>query len=122
MKNHLLLFLVVLGSCTTVVDSLTYKPKYVIRRPQKLYGDTIGVKEKLYLKEIVKTIGLTKSELIRLFGAPDRVLSDGNEGEVIVYESHQSFILNGTGGAQTNFKEFFLDKSGKVVRWRTGTK
>ena len=56
MKNHLFLFLVVLSSCTTVVDSLTYKPKYVIRHPQKLYGDTIGVKEKLYLKEIVKTI------------------------------------------------------------------
>ncbi len=122
MKNHLFLFLVVLSSCTTVVDSLTYKPKYVIRHPQKLYGDTIGVKEKSYLKEIVNTIGLSKSELIHLFGAPDRVLSDGKEGEVVVYENHQSFMLNGTGGTQTSFKEFFLDKSGKVVRWRTGTK
>jgi len=65
-------------------------------------------------------MGLSKASLIEVFGAPNRVISDGVGGEIVVFEKTSSILINGTGGASTFFREFYLDSSGKVKSFKFG--
>ena len=62
-----------------------------------------------------KTIGLQKASIIEVFGAPNRTVSDGNGGEIVVYEVEQET----TNFRGTFFKEFYFNND-KVVRFKFG--
>ena len=72
------------------------------------------------LANMNKLIGLTKPDLITAFGAPNRIVDDGSGRDIVVFERNSSFSYNGTGGSSTFFREFFLDSSGRVTRFRFG--
>jgi len=54
-----------------------------------------------------------KSELFAKNGAPNRVISDGLGGEILVYEKYISSV-------DVYYTEFFADKDGKIYRVRSG--
>jgi len=69
-----------------------------------------------------------KAVVVQKFGAPTRSCSDGNDGEICVYE--QSYTTGGEGGLfgisyrQTPYRfhkdirEFYFDKKGVCYKWR----
>lgn len=56
-----------------------------------------------------------KSELFAKNGAPNRVISDGLGGEILVYEKN-----TGIGYDYISYTEFFTNKDGIIVRVKTG--
>lgn len=71
-------------------------------------------------KLMSKMVGLSKAEVIEAYGAPNRITNDGKDGEIVVFESTQSAIIYGTGASSTFFREFYINNSGKVVRFKFG--
>ncbi len=67
-----------------------------------------------------------KSELIRSWGPPTRYDSDGQGGEILIYEYKRTVgaILNGNYLQRTfiDYKEIFADKDGIIYYWRYGTR
>jgi|ERR1035438_10870288 hypothetical protein len=65
-----------------------------------------------------------KSELIRSWGAPTRVVSDGQGGEVLVYESERKManVVYNTYLEKTitYYKEMFVNKDGLIYYGRSG--
>jgi len=54
-----------------------------------------------------------KSELFAKNGAPQRVISDGLGGEILVYEKYLSQV-------DISYTEFFTNKDGIIIRVRSG--
>jgi hypothetical protein len=72
---------------------------------------------------LAMTIGLNKSSIIEVFGAPNRMVSDGAGGEIIVYEVERTIMIDytkGTNSRGTFFREFYLDGNGIVARFKFG--
>jgi hypothetical protein len=83
-------------------------------------------------------MGKNKSDLILAWGAPDRVMSDGKDGEVLIYERmvKRGFTsanaqvhtygtsTYGTGSAVTTtaegkrYRMFWADKNGVLYHWK----
>jgi hypothetical protein len=80
-------------------------------------------------------LGAHKSELIAQLGPPDRVTSNGLDGEILIYET--SFTISGSAGwvgyggyiygaspptTYTRMKSFWVDGSGKIYHWKLSTR
>jgi hypothetical protein len=69
-------------------------------------------------------IGSTKARLIQSWGAPTRTESDGQGGEILVYEDSRKIanVVYGTYMEKTisNYKEMFVNTNGKIYHWRSG--
>jgi len=63
--------------------------------------------------------GRTHAEIIQEFGAPDRELSDGADGLILVYESFSSNVSGHTIYTSREFIEFYLDADGSCYDVRT---
>jgi len=61
-----------------------------------------------------------KSELFAKNGAPNRVISDGLGGEILVYEKYIVTSIGGSGYSTIQYTEFFADKDGIIYRARSG--
>ena len=75
------------------------------------------------IQTLTNTIGLKKSNIIDVFGAPNRVVSDGADGEIIVYEFERTILIDYTKGSSSRgifFREFYLDSNGAVTRFKIG--
>lgn len=46
-----------------------------------------------------KCIGLSKNEIVRTYGAPDRILDDGAGGSILVYEQLSQTTISAANGA-----------------------
>ena len=77
--------------------------------------------------------GHHKSELIRSWGPPSQVVSDGNNGEILIYRSGYSYqtpgaaYSNGYGSLTytsptvrnvVSEKQFYIDERGYIYYWR----
>jgi hypothetical protein len=88
--------------------------------------------KKKYEAAVRSWIGYHKSELIKSWGAPTRVTTDGLDGEILVYENLQIDISQSVGGKYTNptthassttkYENFYVDKEGKIVDAKLGKK
>ncbi len=58
-------------------------------------------------------MGATKSQLLSVWGPPDRVTSDGQDGEILVYDKTAS--MNGL--VLTRSRCFYFNKEGKIYYW-----
>jgi PBP1b-binding outer membrane lipoprotein LpoB len=67
-----------------------------------------------------------KSELIRSWGPPTRYDSDGQGGEILIYEYKRTVgaVINGNYLQRTfvDYKEMFANRDGVIYYWRTGTR
>lgn len=71
--------------------------------------------------------GSHKSKLIQSWGAPTRTASDGNGGEILIYEQSPKtagtlvygFYIEKT---VSNYTEMYADKNGIIYYWRYGRK
>lgn len=67
-----------------------------------------------------------KSELIRSWGAPTRTVTDGQGGEILIYETSRKIanVIYGTYMERTitNYKEMFVNSSGIIYHWRSGSR
>lgn len=67
-----------------------------------------------------------KSELIRSWGPPTRYDSDGQGGEILIYEYTRTVgaTIYGSYLQRTfvDYKEMFANKDGLIYYWRTGTR
>lgn len=73
-------------------------------------------------------VGRQHSELVAVWGAPTREMSDGGEGKILVYEYPRNRGMHGNVDAHGNFyarsrsytatREFFVDSGGRIYRWR----
>ncbi len=67
-----------------------------------------------------------KSELIRSWGPPARYDSDGQGGEILIYEYNKTVgaVINGNYIQRTfvDYKEMFANSEGIIYHWRTGTR
>jgi len=70
-------------------------------------------------------VGRTYSQVVAYYGAPDRVESDGNNGNILVYENVQlnsttdSVTQNITTSTIKKYKQFFVDEEGICYRVKT---
>jgi hypothetical protein len=67
-----------------------------------------------------------KSELIRSWGPPTRYESDGQGGEILIYETQRTMgsVVYNNYYQRTfvQYKEVFADKDGIIYYWRTGSR
>ena len=95
----LLLALLSAVSCST--------PRYVSSEP--------------YLQD--QWIGSSHAEIIREFGAPNREISDGADGQILVYENFPTtatvYGYSATIEKNRSFKEFYLDAEGNCYDVRS---
>ncbi len=61
-------------------------------------------------------INETKATLIERFGAPTRVLSDGKNGEIVIYENTQ-FV---SGQPCILYKDMYVNSQGIIYKWKAG--
>lgn len=66
-------------------------------------------------------LGSTKQELIKQWGPPDRIASDGGTGEVLVYVNEGYWPgINGQGAyAYWDYKYMYVDIDKKIYSWKT---
>ena len=72
-------------------------------------------------------VGCTHADIVRTFGAPFREVSDGDGGQILVYENfyttHSTDEFMGdfttTSREHRDFKEFYLDPEGTCYQVRT---
>lgn len=115
--------LMILSSCAPHYYDSAYpdaKSAYRVWRNYTFRPDEPRYENSKELTTMQLTMGLSKASLIEVYGAPIRVISDGVGGEIVVFENTRSILINGTGGASTFFREFYLDSSGKVKRFKFG--
>ena len=71
-------------------------------------------------------MGSHKSQLIQSWGPPSRYASDGQDGEILIYEKRRTVgsYISGTYYEKTyvDYIEMYANSSGKLYHWRTGTK
>ncbi|MBN1186475.1 MAG: hypothetical protein JXB49_29640 [Bacteroidales bacterium] len=71
-------------------------------------------------------IGTHKSKLIQQVGPPTRYASDGQGGEILIYETSRSIGMTayGTYMQRTliDYREVFANSNGIIYHWRTGTR
>lgn len=78
-------------------------------------------------------LGQTKHELIMAWGAPSKIMDDGNGGEILIYEYYRKgYQTPGTITGSDNKitytnpennsyiarREFFVNSEGKIYHWR----
>ena len=67
-----------------------------------------------------------KSELIRSWGPPTRYGSDGQGGEILIYEYPRTLgaviYNNYLQRTFVDYKEMFANHDGIIYHWRTGTR
>jgi len=115
--------LMILSSCAPYYYDSAYpdaKSVYRVWRNHTFKPDEPRYENSKELAAMQLTMGLSKASLMEVYGAPNRVISDGVGGEIVVFENTSSILINGTGGASTFFREFYLDSSGKVKRFKFG--
>ena len=120
---YFLSVLVIFSSCAPHYYDSAYpdaKSAYRVWRNYTFKADEPRYENSKELAAMQLTMGLSKASLIEVYGAPNRVISDGVGGEIVVFENTSSILINGTGGASTFFREFYLDSSGKVKRFKFG--
>jgi len=60
-------------------------------------------------------IGGTKAELIRKWGPPERITSDGSSGEILIYEF--PIIFPEPYGTIIRSRMFYVNKDGKIYQY-----
>ncbi len=64
----------------------------------------------------------TKSQLVRQWGKPDSVMSDGSSGEILIYKEGVNFlsVMNEkyTGPQHSFRKEIFVNADSLIYHWR----
>jgi hypothetical protein len=78
-------------------------------------------------------LGHSRQDLFAAWGAPDQERSDGQGGKVLTYDRVSGYISPGSATAETsdryivdvmqphrttNHQEFYVDRNGKIYRWR----
>lgn len=58
-------------------------------------------------------MGSSKAQLLQVWGPPTRVTSDGQEGEILVYDQTASMY----GMVLTRSRCFYVNKNGKIYYW-----
>ena len=68
-------------------------------------------------------LGKSKPQLIRSWGTPDIIISDGGDGEVLIYPSHIYMPLYYPGGKFNyyDYKMFYVRPDGTLYHWTTKT-
>jgi len=61
-----------------------------------------------------------KSEALSEWGAPQRVVSDGLGGEILVWERTTYSTIYSTSYPSTGYTELFVNSSGIIYKWRRG--
>jgi hypothetical protein len=64
-------------------------------------------------------IGSTKQDLILKWGPPEREVSDGGSGEILVYS--RSFFNPNANLTQYVYRMMYVDREGKIYHWLTQT-
>jgi hypothetical protein len=75
-------------------------------------------------KEIMNSwLGATKQQLIQKWGPPNRVTSDGGNGEILIYAKQGYYPgINGQGAfAYWDYSYMYADVNGKIYYWKTNT-
>ena len=117
-----ILIMIVLASCTTVQQQQSQQDE-----AQKTEDKTRAAMD--------SWMGSHKSELIAQLGPPNRVTSNGLDGEILIYET--TFTTSGSAGwvgyggyiygasapsTYTRMKSFYVDGSGKIYHWKIQTR
>lgn len=81
---------------------------------------TAGSRER---KAMSKWVNQNKVDLVNSLGPPDQKESDGNEGEIYVYQAHSSSgsaRSSGRFSAKTHIrsKMYFITKMGIIYNWK----
>jgi hypothetical protein len=69
-------------------------------------------------KAVDSWMGHNKSELILKLGPPQRTASDGNGGEVLIYETQVWMNSGNYEYPITSSRMFYADSTGRIYHWR----
>lgn len=115
MKATWLLYLISLLGCLPTRP--TYNSEYIQQTQMQAKAQE--------LSKIMKTwVGSHKSKVILSWGAPNRYASDGNNGEIMIWETSKIVTFNdGTLFMQKrvrDYKEFYVDAVGVIYNYSFG--
>lgn len=71
-----------------------------------------------FKKSMDSWIGYTKKQLILKKGPPTSITSDGDKGEVLVYEDLRRAVISGTYLTVVHRTMFYVNSDGIIYHWR----
>jgi hypothetical protein len=113
MKHYLVkpvyfLVLFLIPSCYT--SNLTYSESFTKKGLSK--------NDKLIIADLDQYIGKNAHDLLKIFGAPNREMNDGNNGKILVFDNNSVFGVNGLILTSKSSKQFFLNENSIVYSWK----
>ncbi len=87
-------------------------------------GELQGRKDEEEKTVLNSWMNSTKARLIQSWGAPTRYASDGQDGEILIYEEERKIanVVYGTYMERTItwYREMYVNSAGNIYHWRSG--
>ncbi len=108
------LILIINGCATTQNYSSADDEKFQNVTTQK----SSSTDDEEFKKAMNSWIGVTKKQRILEAGPPATISSDGDNGEILVYEDLRRALIDGTYVTIVHKKMFYVNSDGIIYHWR----